>query len=91
MLGHLLLGMLGPLLLVLGMLLSFLAACGNTEPEPEPVPEDPAQLSGFERMKVVERLAERGAFQIKGTVSEVAIALGTSESTVYRYLKKVSR
>jgi len=55
------------------------------------VPEDPAQLSGFERMKVVERLAERGAFQIKGTVSEVAIALGTSESTVYRYLKKVSR
>lgn len=55
------------------------------------VPDVPAELTSFEKMKVVERLKERGAFQIKGTVSEVAFALDISESTVYRYLKKLSR
>lgn len=55
------------------------------------VPDAPAELTSFEKMKVVERLKERGAFQIKGTVSEVALALDISESTVYRYLKKLSR
>ena len=54
-------------------------------------PDYPTELSAFEKLKVIERLKEQGIFQIKGTVSEVAQALGTSESTVYRYLKKVTR
>ena len=54
-------------------------------------PDSPTGLSAFEKVKIIERLKEQGVFQIKGAVSEVAIALGTSESTVYRYLKKLSR
>ena len=54
-------------------------------------PDVPTELSAFEKVKVIERLKEQGVFQIKGAVSEVAIALGISESTVYRYLKKLSR
>ena len=54
-------------------------------------PDSPTELSAFDKVKIIERLKEQGVFQIKGAVSEVAIALGTSESTVYRYLKKLSR
>lgn len=47
-------------------------------------------LSMFEKIKVIERLKEKGIFKIKGAVSEAAQQLGVSESSVYRYLKQLS-
>lgn len=48
-------------------------------------------LSMFEKIKVIERLKEKDVFKIKGAVSETAQQLGVSESSVYRYLKQLSR
>lgn len=48
-------------------------------------------LTMFEKIKVIERLKEKDVFKIKGAVSEAAQQLGVSESSVYRYLKQLSR
>ncbi len=42
-----------------------------------------------EKIAIVERLNEDGVFYLKGTVSEVAEYLSTSEATIYRYLSKL--
>ncbi|MDF2680331.1 MAG: YheO domain protein [Brevibacillus sp.] len=49
----------------------------------------PDRMSPEEKMKVVQRLSEKGVFLIKGSVSEVAKHLKTSEATVYRYMSKI--
>lgn len=49
----------------------------------------PDRMSADEKMKVIQQLSEIGVFLIKGSVSEVAKALKTSEATVYRYLGKI--
>lgn len=41
-----------------------------------------------ERIKVVETLNQKGIFQLKGNIIEVAKRLDISEKTLYRYLKK---
>ena len=42
-----------------------------------------------EKVKLVKSLEDKGAFQIKGVVNQVAIRLGVSNFTVYNYLKKI--
>ncbi len=49
----------------------------------------PQRMSAEEKIEVVKQLNIKGAFQLKGAVSEVAKALEVSEPTVYRYLNKL--
>lgn len=46
-----------------------------------------SEMSIEERMEVVEDLQQKGIFQLKGNVTEVAKRLEISEKTLYRYLK----
>lgn len=48
----------------------------------------PDRMSSEEKMEVIQKLNEKGVFLIKGSVSEVAKHMKTSEATVYRYLNK---
>lgn len=47
------------------------------------------RMSSQEKMDVVKKLNEKGAFLLKGGVSEVAKHLDASEATIYRYLNKI--
>lgn len=48
----------------------------------------PQRMSVEEKIEVVKFLNSKGAFQLKGAVSNVARAMEVSEPTVYRYLTK---
>ncbi|MGE6136538.1 helix-turn-helix transcriptional regulator [Aeromonas salmonicida] len=48
-----------------------------------------SRMSGDEKIKVLQELNQKGLFSIRGSVGRVALALGTSEPTIYRYLKQV--
>lgn len=48
-------------------------------------------LNQEERLRLLENLEEKGAFQLKGAVSEVAAHLGCSEASMYRYLSKITK
>ena len=50
----------------------------------------PSRMTKKERLKIVDMLNKKGVFQVKGSVSQVAKHLCCSESTIYRYLNKVS-
>lgn len=41
-----------------------------------------------EKIEIVQNLNKKGIFQVRGCIGEVAKRFGTSEKTVYRYLKK---
>ncbi len=47
------------------------------------------RMSPQEKIDVVKKLNEKGAFLLKGGVSEVAKYLDVSEATIYRYLHKI--
>ncbi|MED3888747.1 PAS domain-containing protein [Peribacillus frigoritolerans] len=49
----------------------------------------PERMSPQEKIEVVKILNEKGAFLLKGGVSEVAKYLDVSEATIYRYLNKI--
>lgn len=49
----------------------------------------PQRMSPEEKLEVVKNLNNKGAFQLKGAVSDVAAAIEVSEPTVYRYLNKL--
>jgi predicted transcriptional regulator YheO len=49
----------------------------------------PERMSPQEKIEVVKKLNEKGAFLLKGGVSEVAKYLDVSEATIYRYLNKI--
>ncbi len=49
------------------------------------------RLTVEEKMEIVRLLNEEKLFLIKGTVNEVADALGISVATVYRYLNKINK
>ncbi|PKM94887.1 MAG: hypothetical protein CVU84_08150 [Firmicutes bacterium HGW-Firmicutes-1] len=49
------------------------------------------RLTVDEKIEIVRRLNEEKFFLIKGTVSQVAIMLGISEATVYRYLSNINK
>jgi len=44
------------------------------------------RMSSEEKISIVQQLNANGIFKIKGAISKVALALQTSESTIYRYL-----
>jgi predicted transcriptional regulator YheO len=44
------------------------------------------RMSIEEKSAIVQELCERGIFKIKGSITKVATAFRTSESTIYRYL-----
>jgi len=49
----------------------------------------PASMVTDEKIRVVKLLEQKGAFQIRGVVSQVALRLGVSNFTIYNYLKKI--
>ena len=49
------------------------------------------KLSQNQKIEIIEILEEKGAFQIKGAVVEVAATLNISEASVYRHLQTVMR
>ena len=48
----------------------------------------PDRMSSDEKINIVKKLYDDGAFNLKGAVSEIAKAIQVSEPTVYRYLNK---
>ncbi len=53
------------------------------------VGKQPATMSTAEKIRLVEVMESKGAFQIKGAVDQVAILVGVSKYTIYNYLQKV--
>ena len=51
----------------------------------------PSRLNTLEKQDVVEKLQEKGIFNLKGAVAEVANIMSVSEPTIYRYLAKKSK
>ena len=49
----------------------------------------PTRLSYQEKMEVVRTLDEKGIFLVKGAIAELAAALKTTETSIYRYLSKL--
>jgi predicted transcriptional regulator YheO len=66
---------------VAGMITKILAEMGKT----------PAAMSREEKMEVVKRLEERGAFLVKRSAEQVAEALDLSRYTIFSYLKEIRR
>lgn len=48
----------------------------------------PQRMSSEEKLNVVKKLYDKGAFSLKGAVTETAKALRVSEPTIYRYINK---
>ena len=66
---------------VAGMITKILNEMGKT----------PAAMSRDEKMDVVKRLEERGAFLVKRSAEQVAEALDLSRYTIFSYLKEIRR
>lgn len=49
----------------------------------------PTSMITNEKLKLVKILENKGAFQIRGVVNQVALRLGVSNFTIYNYLKKI--
>ena len=49
----------------------------------------PATMSTDEKTRLVAVLGNKGAFQIKGAVDQVAMLAGVSKYTIYNYLQKI--
>ena len=64
---------------VAGMVTQSLAEIGKT----------PAAMTREEKMEVVKRLEERGAFLVKRSAEQVAEALDLSRYTIFAYLKEI--
>lgn len=50
----------------------------------------PTRLSQQEKLEIVHTLDQKGIFLVKGAISELAAMLQTTETTIYRYLNKLS-
>jgi predicted transcriptional regulator YheO len=66
---------------VAGMVAKILNEMGKT----------PAAMSRDEKMEVVKRLEERGAFLVKRSAEQIADALDLSRYTIFSYLKEIRR
>lgn len=51
----------------------------------------PERMVADEKLALVNALNEKGVFLIKGSVWEVANRLNTSEATIYRYIKQLTK
>ena len=50
----------------------------------------PDRLSQQEKLEIVRNLDQQGIFLVKGAIAELAGVLRTTETTIYRYLNKLS-
>ena len=50
----------------------------------------PTRLSQQEKLEIVRSLDQKGIFLVKGAIAELASVLQTTETTIYRYLNKLS-
>ena len=50
----------------------------------------PTRLSQQEKLEIVSNLDQKGIFLVKGAIVELARFLHTTETTIYRYLNKLS-
>lgn len=50
----------------------------------------PTRLSQQEKLEIVRSLDQKGIFLVKGAIAELAGVLQTTETTIYRYLNKLS-
>ena len=50
----------------------------------------PTRLSQQEKLEIVQSLDQKGIFLVKGAIAELAAVLQTTETTIYRYLNKLS-
>lgn len=50
----------------------------------------PDRMTVDEKMEIIEILDKRGTFLIKGSIAELAKAFKTTETTVYRYINRLS-
>ena len=50
----------------------------------------PDRLSQQEKLEIVRNLDQQGIFLVKGAIAELACVLSTTETTIYRYLNKLS-
>lgn len=57
---------------------------------PESVLESDEPVKPHQRAAAIEKLYERGLFEVRGAVAQVAEILKMSEPSVYRYLKQVT-
>jgi len=64
-----------------GMLASILSEVGKS----------PAEMSREEKMAVVRRLEEQGAFLVKRSAEQIAAGLDLSRYTIFSYLKEIRR
>jgi predicted transcriptional regulator YheO len=55
----------------------------------EEIGKRPASMMTEEKVRLVKLLEQKGAFQIRGVVNQVALRLGVSNFTIYNYLKKI--
>jgi predicted transcriptional regulator YheO len=51
----------------------------------------PKHLTQEEKIQIVKELNIKGIFLIKGAISEVALQLASSETSIYRYLSKLKK
>lgn len=51
----------------------------------------PMNMTKEEKIEVVAKLKEKGAFEVKGAIREIARQLEVSSPTVYRYLQNIHR
>lgn len=52
---------------------------------------EPHRLTDSEKQQMIEILCRHGVFEAKGAVSEIALQLGVSDASIYRYLTAVTR
>lgn len=50
-----------------------------------------SRMSLEEKVQIVHRLNEQGVLRMKGAIAEIAVQLGISEPTVYRYLNRTPK
>lgn len=50
----------------------------------------PDRFTAEEKLSIVREMDKRGVFLVKGSVSEVAKEIKSSEATIYRYLHQIN-
>lgn len=60
------------------------------EQELEALGQPVGRLNAQEKAQLVSRLDDKGVFLVKGAVTELAKRLGTTDTTVYRYVNRIS-
>ena len=49
-----------------------------------------SRLSADEKLQIVKKLDNKGIFLVKGSITELAKIFNTTETTIYRYINRIS-